>query len=70
MGTFWKKGSDNLYDGTIIGGLLRAAIVYGDKMYDWIVSFIPTTWNWFGDLTIPVLIIGAGLLIGYITDRV
>mgnify|MGYP001382636354 CR=1 FL=1 len=69
MGTFWKKGSDTLIDGTVVGGLLGFAICYGDKIYSWIVDFIPTTWNWFGDTTIPIIIIGAGLLIGYATDR-
>jgi len=61
------------YDGLVLGSVAGVLIAFPESLAttikDFFVSIIPTTWNWFGDVTIPVLIIGAGALIGLIVDR-
>lgn len=69
MTSFWKKTGDNLQNGTILGALFGAAIVWGGGIYDWIVEMVPLNWLLIGDLSIPLYLVGAGALIGYIVDR-
>lgn len=65
----WKSGKDTLHNGIVIGILLGIALVWGQPVYDWIVSIIPTTWDWLGTYTIPIIVIGIAGLVGYIVDR-
>lgn len=70
MGNFFKKGSDGLLNGSVLGGIAGALVVWGQKVYDVVVPMIPETWQIFGDYSIPVIIIAAGVLIGYLVDRI
>ncbi len=65
----WKRGLDNLKNGTVLGALFGISIAYGRYLYNWLLLNIPTSWMYFGDLSIPIYlaIIGAG--VGYFVDR-
>lgn len=69
MVSFWKQGKDTLHNGTVLGALLGVAIVWGSVILAKIEELIPVTWEVFGEYSIPVFIIGAGALIGYLIDR-
>jgi len=70
MGSFWKKGSDTLHNGTVLGAVAGALIVWGDKVYNWLIPVIPEAWITFaGDWSIPIILIGLGALLGYAVDR-
>ena len=74
MASLFRKGSDGLQNGTILGALFGAALVYGEGVYDWIstnlLSLLPDSATTFaGDFTLPLLMIAGGALIGYIVDR-
>jgi len=70
MGSFFRKGSDNLLNGTIIGMIVGALVVWGQRVYDFVVPMIPESWMIFGEFSVPVILIAIGGLIGYIVDRV
>jgi len=70
MGSIWKKGSDTLHNGLVIGILMSAAILWGDKIYNWIVPIIPEVATTFaGEWSIPIVLLGLGGLAGYLVDR-
>ena len=69
MTSFWKKAGDNLQNGTILGALFGAVIVWGSGIYDWVAGVVPTTWLYLGDYSIPVYLIVTGALIGYFIDK-
>ena len=72
--SFWKKGSDNLIDGTVLGAAFGCAIIWGPKILAFITEYIPPTWDWLDTIqtgiTAKVLIIAGGAVIGYILDKV
>lgn len=70
MGNFFKKGTDGLLNGSVLGGIAGALVVWGQTVYNYIVPMIPESWQIFGEYSIPVIIIAIGVLIGYIVDRV
>ena len=68
--SFWKQGRDTLANGSLLGGIAGALVVWGDKVYDWMVPLIPDAWTSFGgDYSIPIIVIGVGALVGYLIDR-
>lgn len=60
---------DDLFNGVVLGGLLGAAIVLGAPIYTWIIETVPPAWFVLGDLSLPLYIIGAGMLLGWIIDK-
>ena len=70
MSQLFQRGKDKLLNGIILGGLLGAAIVWGAPIYSWLIINVPSAWLVLGDLSLPIYIIGAGAIIGYIIDRV
>lgn len=67
MASTWKD-----YDGAIVGGTLGLIVAYpviSSTINSFITGIIPTTWNWLGSSTTPILVIAAGLLIGLIVDK-
>jgi uncharacterized protein involved in cysteine biosynthesis len=64
---------EKITNGAILGGLLGAAILWGDKIRGPIVSFlennVPDSLSFLGSLTIPIIIIGGFMLIGYLVDK-
>ena len=66
-----QRGKDNLANGAVLGGITGALIIYGQRVYDWLVPLIPESWiGIFPDgYGIPVILIGIGVLLGYIIDR-
>ncbi len=71
MGSFWKSSiKDTAKNGTVLGGIMGAFVVWGDKVYNWIIQVIPDAWTTFaGDWSIPLIIIGIGIAIGYAVDK-
>lgn len=70
MGTLWKRGRDSLHNGVILGILVSSAILWGDKIYDWIVPIIPESATTFaGEWSIPIILLGLGAILGYAADR-
>ena len=69
MTGFWRKGSDTLHNGTVLGALLGAAIVWGNHLYSWLITNIPGAWLKLGSYSLPIYLVGAGALIGYLIDR-
>ena len=61
---------DKLINGVVLGGLLGAAIVWGAPVYTWIIETVPPAWCVLGNLSLPLYLIGAGALVGYIVDKV
>ena len=70
--SFWKKGGDTLQDGTVLGAIAGALLVWGDKVSSWLIPMIPVSARTFaGDtFSLPIIFIGAGAILGYIVDRV
>ncbi len=64
-----KKGRDNLLNGTVLGGILAAAIIWGGTVYEWIEGIVPVDWLVLGEWSLPVYLLGVGALVGYIIDR-
>ena len=69
MTTFWKRGSDTLHNGTVLGVLAGFFIWKGAVIYTWLLENIPTTWMKLGTWSLPIYLLGAGALVGYIIDR-
>jgi len=80
MTNIWKKGSDNLIDGTALAIILSIVLIWGQTwgkyISDWFVSM---HWTWLDSInysvsgitfTSIVLIIGISALVGYIIDRI
>jgi len=67
MSSFWTRGRDKLQNGLCFGFLLGAAIIWGNKLYSWLLIQVPPLWT----QTIPleVYILGICGLIGYFIDR-
>ncbi len=65
-----QKGKDKLLNGVILGALFGAVIVWGVNIYGWLITNVPSSWLVLGEFSLPVYVIGAGALIGYIVDRV
>ena len=66
----FQRGKDKLLNGLVLGALLGAAIVWGAPIYSWLIINVPSAWLVLGDLSLPIYIIGAGAILGYIIDRV
>jgi len=66
----WKSGKDLLHNGTVLGAITGALLVWGDKVYNWIVSVLPASlMNFAGSWSIPIILVAAGALLGYVVDR-
>ena len=65
----FRKARDNLANGAVLGGLLGVAIVWGDTVLGWIEGIIPEAGIVLGEWSIPIYVIGAGILLGYAIDR-
>ena len=68
--SFWKKGTDTLHNGVVMGGLLGAAVAWGDTVLAKVEDVIPAGLaTVLGEYTIPIYLIAAGALLGYAVDR-
>ena len=70
MASLLHRGKDKLLNGIILGALLGAAIVWGADIYSWLILNFPNNLLVLGEWSLPIYIIGAGALIGYIVDRI
>lgn len=67
---FSKTGRDTLHNGTVLGAVAGALVVWGGKVNDFLMGIIPASWATFaGDWSIPIIIIALGGLVGYMVDR-
>ncbi len=69
MASLWKRGSDSLKNGVVLGGILGLAIWKGASIYSWLIENIPQSWMKLGEFSLPIYLILAGMLVGYIIDR-
>lgn len=69
MATLWKRGKDTLQNGALLGGLMGAAIVWGNEVLAWIEGIIPESAIVLGEWSIPIYLIAAGIFAGYAVDR-
>ena len=70
MGSFWRKGSDSLKNGTIFGAVLGIAMISADKIMNFVESIIPQTWMVIpGGYSVQVYTVALLALVGYIIDR-
>ena len=64
---------ENYKNGVVLGAVLGAAILWGDKIRGPLIEFlnsaIPKQVSFLGALWAPLIIIGVCALIGYIVDR-
>lgn len=68
---FRRTGTDKLQNGMIMGILFGAVIIWGGGIYDFLLTIIPLDWQTFaGDLSVPIIILAVGGLLGYFIDRV
>ena len=65
----FKKAKDNLANGALLGAILGAGIVWGDKVLGWIEGMVPEAWIVLGEWSIPIYLIAAGAFLGYAIDR-
>ena len=60
-------------NGIFLGGILGAAILWGDKVRDplvnWLNSVMPSQVSFLGTLWAPIVIIGVCALIGLLVDK-
>ncbi len=60
------------YDSAILGVALGTIVAYpniASNIKNFFVDIIPSTWTWFGSITVNIIIIAVFALIGYIFDR-
>ena len=69
MAELMKRGRDSLTNGVVLGAVIGAMIVWGDKVLGFIEGIVPSNWIVLGVWSVPLYVIGAGALIGYIIDR-
>jgi uncharacterized protein involved in cysteine biosynthesis len=64
---------ENYKNGIVLGAVLGAAILWGDKLRDplvkWLNSVIPSQVSFLGALWAPLVIIGVCALVGYLVDK-
>ena len=64
------RGRDSLKNGTVLGALFGLSIAYGDSVKEFIIGLIPESLTDFaGSLSIPIILIGLGIIVGYYIDR-
>ncbi len=73
MGNLWKKGSDNILNGTILGALLGVLLASSNISFlhtavMWVTNLIPSQYHFFAGFEYLVWgVIGA--IAGHIIDR-
>ena len=67
MAGFWFRMGDNLKNGTVLGMLVALAMIWGNKVYDWLLINLPPAWTSTIPLWASLIIIGG--IVGYIIDR-
>lgn len=73
MAGLFKKGSDSLLNGAVLGGLLGVGIIFGEKVVEFVTTKLPDKMlilNMVPETAAKVYIVAAALLLGYIFDRV
>ena len=68
---FWKASMrDKVKNGCVLGILFSITIIWGEGLYDWLLTVIPANWQTFaGDMSAPLIILATGAIIGYLIDR-
>lgn len=64
---FWRQMGDNLKNGTILGMVVALAMMWGNKVYSWLLINVPAAWT----NTIPLwaYLLAIGAVVGYVIDR-
>ena len=60
------------YDGAIMGGILGLVVAFptiATTIHNFLDDIIPSSWNWLGSITAPVLMIALGILVGIVVDK-
>jgi len=70
MTNFWKSSiKDKAKNGMFVGGAVGFLIWQGTNIYTFLLENIPSTWYYLGEWSLPVYLILAGMLTGYIIDK-
>lgn len=59
-------------DGMILGGILGTIIAFpevGKSIVLFLENTLPEAWLFAGNASVPIYLIGSGLIIGYIVDK-
>jgi len=68
MATLFRRGRDFLGNGVIFGLVASSFLIWGNKIYSWLLINVPAYWTETIPLWVSVLIIGG--IVGYVIDRV
>ena len=63
----WRSTGDNLKNGTILGMLMALAMIWGNKVYSWLLINVPSAWTSVIPLWAYLIIIFG--IVGYWIDR-
>jgi hypothetical protein len=70
MTGFWKSSArDKIRNGGVLGGLLGFAIWKGAGIYTFLLENIPSAWLRLGEYSLPIYVIGGGIILGLIIDK-
>lgn len=67
MAGFWVHLGDNLKNGTILGMIVAVTMIWGNKVYSWLLINVPPSWTSAIPLWAYLLVLGG--IIGYLIDR-
>lgn len=68
--TFWKSSTrDKVKNGLVVGGLMGLAVVFGERIFNFIANTMPKDWFLFGNITPQIYIVILFIVIGYIVDK-
>ena len=68
--TFWKSSArDKVKNGVVVGGLMGLAVVFGERIFNFIANSMPKEWFLFGNTTPQIYIVILFAVMGYIVDK-
>jgi predicted acylesterase/phospholipase RssA len=70
MSNFWRSSTkDKVKNGFFAGGLMGLAVVFGERIFNFIANIMPNNWFLFGDITPQIFIVIAFAILGFIFDK-
>lgn len=70
MSKFWKSSiKDTAKNGTFLGIFMGLAVIFGERIFNFIANNMPKDWFLFGNCTPQVYIVIAFAILGFIFDK-
>jgi len=70
MSNIWKSSlKDKAKNGLVIGAVMGLAVVFGERIFNFLANNMPKDWFFFGNITPQVFIVILFAIIGYIVDK-